>query len=371
MRNSYGMQFIMDGNGNYYRTNKDNQLVVAANREEASVFTLFDANQRIGGGKKATFYFTIPVGDECGGSKTPIENVDYVEKDLNRFDIAHFDWGDYLWQFCYMASMVGRRNDELTKELSEVNQEICDVLHWVELYDLTEKEEIHSIELLKDARQRRRDIKDEMTCLDYFQTSFGTEKNVAEAKSIIKQIKKLDYRVYRPRQLPELFDGMKGRETDRKTYALKVKQKEKTDKSVSFLTEQKGGSVMEYTRKETTYDTKINDWLAFAREQLNFYQDIPQYMINLQMELETIDGAIEEAVLQIEDANYNVAQGYKAFKELKDLRNERKEKYKELKCLKAITEGMNCIEMREIYQNSVSAVEDIVFENKEEKRLEE
>ena len=69
------MQFIMDGNGNYYRTNKDNQLVVAANREEASVFTLFDANQRI------------------GGSKTPIENVDYVKKDSNRFDIAHFDWG--------------------------------------------------------------------------------------------------------------------------------------------------------------------------------------------------------------------------------------------------------------------------------------
>ena len=67
MRNSYGMQFIMDGSGNYYRTNEADQLVVAANREEASVFTLFDANQRIGGGKKATFYFTIPVEDNTDG----------------------------------------------------------------------------------------------------------------------------------------------------------------------------------------------------------------------------------------------------------------------------------------------------------------
>lgn len=61
MRNPYGMQFIMEESGNYYRTNEADQLVVAANREEASVFTLFDANQRIRGGKKATFYFTIPV----------------------------------------------------------------------------------------------------------------------------------------------------------------------------------------------------------------------------------------------------------------------------------------------------------------------
>ena len=108
-------------------------------------------------------------------------NLSWMEMVIIIEQIKTTNW---LWQFCYMASMVGRRNDELTKELSEVNQEICDVLHWVELYDLTEKEEIHSIELLKDARQRRRDIKDEMTCLDYFQTSFGTEKMLLRQKTL-------------------------------------------------------------------------------------------------------------------------------------------------------------------------------------------
>ena len=116
---------------------------------------------------------------------------------------------------------------------------------------------------------------------------------------------------------------------------------------------------MEYVRKETIYDTKMNDWIVFAREQLDFYQNIPQYMINLQVELDTIDSAIEEALIQIEDANYNVAQGYKAFKELKDLRNGRKEKQRELQCLKIITEGIDCMAMQEIYQNSVSAMDDI------------
>lgn len=366
MRNSYGMQFIMDGNGNYYRTNEDNQLVVAATREEASIFTLFDANQRIGGGKKSTFYFTIPVEekamveDKAREIKQLPEKMNCTEKGYNRFDIAQFDWIDYLWQFCYMASMVGNRNDELTKELSEVDQEICDMLHLVELYELTSEEELRIVKLLKDARQRRRDIKDEMTCLDYFQTSFGTETNIIEAKNVIKQIKKLNHRVYRPRQLPELFEGMQGRETDRNTYTMPQNRKEEAD-CINIIDEQKGENVMEYARKETIYDTKTNDWMAFVREQLDFYQNIPQYMINLQIELDVIDSTIEETLIQIEDANYNVTQGYKAFKELKDLRNERKEKQRELQCLKAITEGINCVVMQEVYQNSVSAVENIVF----------
>ena len=370
MRNSYGMQFIMDGSGNYYRTNEADQLVVAANREEASVFTLFDANQRIGGGKKATFYFTIPVEDNTSTEDKVQETQQLPEKgncvgsSSNRFDIAHFDWLDYLWQFCYMAAMVGNRHDELTKELSEVDQVICDILHLVELYDLKDEEELRTIKMLKETRQRRRDIKDEMICLDYFQTSFGTETNIAEAKSIIKQIKKLDHRVYRPRQLPELFEGMKGRETDKKLYLMKKAQEEKQDECADVVLEQEGGYNMEYVRKETVYDTKTNDWVEFARQQLEFYQNIPQYMINIQIELDAIDGAIENALVQIEDANYNVAQGYKAFKELKDLRNERKEKQRELQCLKAITEGLDCKGMQEIYQNSVSAVEDIVCEDR-------
>lgn len=372
MRNSYGMQFIMDGSGNYYRTNEDNQLVVAATREEASIFTLFDANQRIGGGKKSTFYFAIPVEenksveDKAQEIKQLPEKMNCTERCYNRFDIAHFDWIDYLWQFCYMASMVGKRSEELKKELSEVDQEICDMLHLVELYELTSEEEFRTVKLLKDARQRRRDIKDEMTRLDYFQTSFGTETNITEAKNVIKQIKKLDHRVYKPRQLPELFEGMKGRETDRNAYMMPQNRKEEADNCINIIDEQKGENVMEYVRKETIYDTKTNDWIAFVREQLDFYQNIPQYMINLQIELDAIDSTIEETLVQIEDANYNVAQGYKAFKELKDLRNERKEKQRELQCLKAITEGINCVAMQEVYQNSVSAVEDIVHGNEKD-----
>jgi hypothetical protein len=64
MGNDLGMQYIMDGNGNYYTVNGKDQLVVAKDKDEASVFTFVEANQRIGGGKKAKFYHTIPVDEQ-------------------------------------------------------------------------------------------------------------------------------------------------------------------------------------------------------------------------------------------------------------------------------------------------------------------
>ena len=53
-----------------------------------------------------------------------------------------------------------------------------------------------------------------------------------------------------------------------------------------------------------------------------------QYITNIQLDIDEIDDEIEEILLQTEDANYNVAQGYKVFKRLKELRIERKEKEK-------------------------------------------
>lgn len=63
MGNDFGMQYIMDGNGNYYTVNGNDQLVVARDKDEASVFSFFEANQRISGGKRAKFYVTIPVDE--------------------------------------------------------------------------------------------------------------------------------------------------------------------------------------------------------------------------------------------------------------------------------------------------------------------
>ena len=105
---------------------------------------------------------------------------------------------------------------------------------------------------------------------------------------------------------------------------------------------------MEYV--ETIFDHKENDWLEFARQQKDFYQNVGQYMINLQIDIDTINQAIEVIMETIEDANYNVTQGYKVFKELKDLRNERKAKEQELGVLRTLTEGIDIDSMADAFR---------------------
>ena len=53
---SDSLYYIMDYSGHYYRTNQADQLVAAAGEQEATVFTLAQANRHIGVGKKASFY---------------------------------------------------------------------------------------------------------------------------------------------------------------------------------------------------------------------------------------------------------------------------------------------------------------------------
>lgn len=103
-------------------------------------------------------------------------------------------------------------------------------------------------------------------------------------------------------------------------------------------------------RVGTIYDERQTDWTLFVRSQAEFFRNAQQHIIDLQCDLENIDAAFEEALLKIEDANYNVTQGYRAFKELKDLRNECRETLAELRAVQAITDRFDCDAMLEVYE---------------------
>ena len=55
------LYYIMDYSGNYYRTDKADQLVAVAGEQDATVFTFAQANSRICVGKKASFYCMVPI----------------------------------------------------------------------------------------------------------------------------------------------------------------------------------------------------------------------------------------------------------------------------------------------------------------------
>ena len=393
MGNDLGMQYIMDGNGNYYTVNGNNQLVVARDKDEAGVFTFFEANQRIGGGKRAKFYATIPVDDLEETEKEMLEadeeanqasedptfsrvfsildrmkvpeiaEEEKVEiaapvKPSYEYSMENTDWSEFVNYFIFLSSGAKGYQEELSKQHSDIEKEICDLLHYVELYDLTDEEGLRAMDMLKDARQRRRDIKDEISRTEYFQKMIGTSANVAKARGFLTEMKKLDTRKYFPRQLEGLFDGMSDRATDRDLF------RQRRNNQDDYLEEEFEESYIEEEEQEmsfvkTVFDDKENDWLGFARQQMEFYQNAGQYMINLQIEIGAIDTAIEELMEKIEDANYNVAQGYKVFKELKDLRNERKAKAQELEVLRTMTECFDINSMADALAYNVDEIERI------------
>ncbi len=352
------LYFIVDGSGNYYHINNNGNLAVSPSRATAEVFTFADANQRIGGGKKAHFYSVIPAEVDEESLNQDFEEI--LEENLNNviciseqsryqeqgrklelvYDLEQVNWKEYLMHFSYVAGETGRYLEDLQKKLSEVDMQICDIMHLVELYELDDRESLETMELLRDCRERRRHIKDEINLVECFQRSIGSSANVAKAKDGIKQMEKLEDRKYKPRQLDNLF---KGRVLKQKVVVEDLQPEEE-----SF--DMQEDTVMEYVRCETVLDGRQNDWAKMVNEQVTFFENAKQYMVNLKLDLRQIDNEIERIMAEIEDANYNVTQGYKVFKELKELRNRQKEIEKELNSVETIVSCFDCESMVEAYR---------------------
>lgn len=380
------LYYIMDYSGNYYRTNQADQLVAVAGEQDATVFTFAQANSRICVGKKAAFYCMVPIEEkaddraaeavECGEAKedafvSPIKELAYdevsepVEKNVSSYDLSEIDWAEYLTHFTYLVEGLKDYREQLSKKHSDIEQKICDILHYIELCETNEEEAIDLVELLRVCRENRRDIKDELQRIEYFQNNFGTNMNVAKAKQALKCIKGLETRKYRPRKYDELFENCILK--DKRLQRADIRQMEpgyeiqKQRFVVEPVQKDEGGEeTMLEERNITPFDGKENDWLSYARQQAEFYRNAGQYITNLQMDIREIDEEIEETLLEAEDTNCNVTQGYKVFKRLKELRLERKSKSMELDCLYALTDYIDCDALADTCEANLAEVEGIM-----------
>ena len=394
------LYYIMDYSGHYYRTNKADQLVAVAGEQDATVFTFAQANSRICVGKKAAFYCMVPIEEnvedmsrEVSGSDEisdnfsalPVEeqeenNDEYfstikeltydevmepIEKNVASYDLSEMDWAEYLTHFTYLVEGLKDYRDELSKKHSDIDQKICDILHYIELCETDDNEATDLIELLRVCRENRRDIKDELQRIEYFQNSFGTNTNVTKAKQALKSIKGLEKRKYKPRKYEELFENciLKDRRLQKDDIhgTVHISSDTKQRYSIEPTFDEKDGEVtMVEERSYTPLDEKENDWVSFARQQAEFYRNAGQYIINLQIDIKELDTEIENILLEIEDANCNVTQGYKVFKRLKELRLEKKAKIKELNCLYALTDYIDCESLADTCEDNLAEIEDIM-----------
>lgn len=358
------MYYIMDLSKNYYRIDSQNQLVAVAGKEYAGIFSMQDVFNKVGGGKRSSFYNVVSIDGNksinCSmlpeSAKQSSNNIDDCENGpINiEYDISKLDWCDYLRNFCYLASTAADCMKELKKQESDADLEVCDLLHYIELFEIREHEEAQLIQHLKDVRHRRRDVKDALDAVKQFQETIGNSANLLKAQKLLKHLESLKYRNYTPRKLPELFDnGVKENRNlskhskDLESDFEEIKRDMEEDRRVVKMSE---------VRRDTIFDMKKIDWLQFAKDQVEFYKNAEQHIMNLQIDINDIDGEIESTLEQIEEGSFSAVQGYMVFKKLRDLRNERKEKMQELEAVSILVEPFNCDAIKEHFEDSVEEI---------------
>ncbi len=175
----------------------------------------------------------------------------------------------------------------------------------------------------------------------------------------------METRKYKPRKYEELFENciFKDRRLRRDDIhrTTRISSDTKQGYSVELTFDEKDGEgTVAEERSYTPYDGKENDWVSFAKQQAEFYRNAGRYMANLQIDIKEIDTEIENILLETEDANCNVAQGYKVFKRLKELRLEKKAKTKELNCLYALTDYIDCESLADTCKDNLAEIEEIM-----------
>ena len=117
---------------------------------------------------------------------------------------------------------------------------------------------------------------------------------------------------------------------------------------------------MDMVKRKTVFDNfdnNVDGWIEVAKQQMLFFSDIQQHIINLKIEKETLDNEIECILSFIETTTYNVAQGYKVYKILRDKSSHRKKLKKEIDQLEALVGNFDCSEMRRLYQSAVGKMQ--------------
>lgn len=112
-------------------------------------------------------------------------------------------WIDKLSDLNGLAKDANDRKKILEKELSTVDMEIQDCLHYIEFMKLNAAQGYKAYKLLKERRMRRRSIKNELQVLEII---LGKKLGETVTDEILKRISGLDHRSYSPRVMTELFD---------------------------------------------------------------------------------------------------------------------------------------------------------------------
>lgn len=184
-------------NGKYVPTTCEALADVFGNKEANSVY-----NNNLSKALKSCFrVMKVDKPPELVKQITYRETQKNTENVLIAENIQY--WVDKVNGLNGLASEAVYRKDKLTNQLSKVDKEICDILHYIEFCNLNAAQGYKAYKMIKERRIRRRSIKNELQVLDII---LGKKISETATDEIEKAISGMDNRKYEPRVMRELFD---------------------------------------------------------------------------------------------------------------------------------------------------------------------
>ena len=340
---------IVDNVGNYYRLDEYDALVVADGEATAEWFDILEANKRISNSGMSKILRTVTANKNCI-KKKKLQEFDKKDADSDE-NMESIDLVDLAKTLSYVQQNICQYQKKLRDQKTAVDEELCDIVHFIELYEHDDEKSLDLIQQIQDCRKKRRVIKDQMYKAEAFSKIFKTGGMESVLRDINHQMENMEIREYLPRQIPGLFVGAT-KQTSKSVDNAQYEEVEQLDYQDSEYTE----DTMCYERHTTIFDETSICWEEMARQQRDFFANAKQYMINLQIDLEELDNQIEALMENCENMKCNVTQGYKMFKQIKELRLLRKEKIEELNKVSLIAGNFDCEAMADTYQYCIDTM---------------
>ncbi len=178
--------------GNYYLCEKNDATLWGTYKQAQNALN----NGIKGWWIKDTFYI-----EKANRDTTPkIEVERLIEADTSDFN----RWLSGIGDFKRFVNTIGITKRDLVSELSDIDQEICDIRHYIEFGRLNAYQGWAACEMMKTSLQQRRKIKDLLYIIAEVQTRRDKTTESERAKNAIDNLNK---RTYTPRKLEFLFEG--------------------------------------------------------------------------------------------------------------------------------------------------------------------
>ena len=188
--------YVITNGSDYIAYDKNQKPITVSRRELAKRFTKTKADNfvlNLVGRMKNLGYHVEPDNEANQVIEQVVNGLDENIADI-LFHVQNFE--------SYMQELSKKR-DMLNYELSKVDNEIEDILHAAEFYNLNACEGYKLYRMLRERRIKRRKLKDYIEVVGYIEGTTG--KGFTSGKGS-KSILGKESREYKPRVLNELFN---------------------------------------------------------------------------------------------------------------------------------------------------------------------